>query len=122
VEKQVAGLLADLNAGRFRQREEATLKLERMGPEVLPALRLARSTDLPPEARNRLDRVLAALEKKAPDPLLSEPDRLRRALRVLEELDTAASRKALKELASGAGALSRLAREALKRLESRKMP
>jgi hypothetical protein len=62
--KPAAALIERLNADDLEVRERATLALIALGPEALPALADA----IPPDAevRTRVERIVAAIRKKAP--------------------------------------------------------
>jgi WD40 repeat protein len=90
-------LIADLeNADR---REEATIKLERLGRLARPALKAALAGKLSAEPRRRIERMLALneVEEDGPD----EGLRLLRAGQVLEHIGTPEARALLELLARG---------------------
>src|SRR5262249_7170424 len=59
--RRFARLIADLDNGSFRTREEATAALERLGEAAAPALRQALAGRPSLEVRWRLERILASL-------------------------------------------------------------
>lgn len=93
--KVVAAHVAHLGSKAFAEREAATKSLRDFGPEVLPALRAALKTDPSPEARVRLDKLIAGhADTTSPFTLA----RLR-AVEALERCGTTESRDVLKTLA-----------------------
>jgi len=102
--------VAGLDAAGFRDREAAEARLVGMGTGVAPALRAAVRGTASPEVRERLDRILARLERAvAARELLTE-----RAAAVLERVGTADARAVLAEVAAGPDGAA--ARAALDRL------
>jgi tricorn protease-like protein len=114
----VERLIRDLDGKTFKVREAAARELEALGEEAGPALRKALAGPASLEMGRRLQTLVAKL-----DALGFHPERLRavRALRVLEDLDTPATRKHLAELAAGVAddLLTREAGAALARLTRR---
>jgi hypothetical protein len=113
-------LLADLDSAEFAVREAASRELGRLGGEVQPALRRALDRKPSPEARRRLNDLLAL----PPGTLRADPEVLRglRAVQALEHIGTAAARRLLEDVAKG-NAEARLTQEAkdtLGRLAHRK--
>jgi WD40 repeat protein len=110
-------LVQDLESPDFRRREEASRRLTEFGEEAEPTLRQALADKPSAEARERLDRILAAPR------LVRSPDLLRslRALQTLEAIGDRPARRVLSGLADGAPAspLTREARAALVRLAHR---
>jgi hypothetical protein len=106
--------VADLDADRAAVRDRAGKELEAQGEPAVPALRKAREAAPSPEARRRLDRLLAS----ASGPVAGEQARQVRAVEVLERVGTPEAVKVLRGLAGGAPAarLTREAGAALKRL------
>src|SRR5262245_6945753 len=115
---RVAKLLADLDVDEFTARETATRELIRRFDTVEWNVRKALANDPSPEARRRLQRILASNRDKA---LSGEALRPLRAVEVLEQIGDPESRKVLTGLAAGAeGArITREAKAALERLEKR---
>jgi hypothetical protein len=118
--ERIARLVADLGSGSFKVRDRATTELEGVGDVVAPALREALRSGLPPEAQQRVRRLLARINNPPP------PARLRelRAVEVLEHIGTPEARQVLEMLTKGA-AEARLTREAcasLGRLTKRLAP
>jgi RNA polymerase sigma factor (sigma-70 family) len=113
----VKGWIADLDHPTYARREEATAALAKAGPLCEPAVRRAIQNKPTPEARQRLEKVLAgiSLRPSANDVVHS------RAVHALELAGTDAARKVLAEWASGIeGAwLTADARAALRRLKAR---
>jgi RNA polymerase sigma factor (sigma-70 family) len=110
-------LVEDLDSPLFPRREEASRQLTELGEEAEPALRQALADKPSAEARERLERILAAPR------LVRSPDLLRslRALQTLEAIGGQPARRVLGSLAEGAPAsrLTRDARAALDRLAHR---
>jgi hypothetical protein len=100
-------LVQDLDSPRFQRREEASRRLAEFGEDAEPTLRQALANKPSAEARQRLERILAAPR------LVRSPELLRslRALQVLEAIGDEPARHVLGRLADGAPA-SRLTREA----------
>ena len=100
-------LVQDLDSLRFRRREEASRWLAEFGEDAEPTLRQALANKPSAEARQRLERILAAPR------LVRSPDLLRslRALQILEAIGDEPAHRLLGRLAEGAPA-SRLTREA----------
>jgi hypothetical protein len=113
----VKGWIADLDHPMYARREEATAALAKAGPLCEPAVRRALQNKPTPEARQRLEKVLAGINPRpsADDVVHS------RAVHALELAGTEAARKVLAEWASGIeGAwLTADARAALRRLQPR---
>jgi hypothetical protein len=109
--------LTDLDAGDFDRREAATRRLADWGDVVHPALRAALQDKPSPEAKRRLEGLLAdPWRVRAP-----EPRRRLRAVRLLEGLDTPGARQVLEALAGGdpRARLTQEAKAALERLARR---
>jgi WD40 repeat protein len=112
--------IRELGDPQFAVREKASRELAKLGRQVEPELRRALA-DASPEARLRLERLLAALPGAGGKG--HDPERLRtlRALEVLEQIGTPEARRAVEALARArAGTeLGREAREVLERLKKR---
>lgn len=107
-EKQVAKCVADLDSDDFDVRKKAAEELAKVGELAESQLRKTLAGDLSVEARKTIERLL---ETQAA--FVTDPDRIR-ALRVIELLETIASKPAqdvLAQLAAGA-AEARLTRDA----------
>jgi hypothetical protein len=91
--KRTARLIKDLDSDDFDTREHASAALEKVLDTAAPALRRARAS-APPEARARLDRLLAGLDQPRPP----QQRRRLRALRLLEEMGGPEGRALLKRL------------------------
>jgi hypothetical protein len=111
----LAKLIADLDAARFAVREAASLKLEQIGAPARPAVVEAlKRTDLPPEMRERLEKLKAKLDQPIN---MDEWVRPLRAIEVLERIGSAEAVAHLKGLAGGGDApTTRAARGAVERL------
>jgi hypothetical protein len=99
--RTLARLVSGLDSDRFETRNEATLRLEKLGELAEPALREALNEKASLEKRRRVERLLEKVASARENP---PADRLRemRALEALERTDTPASRQALERLAEGA--------------------
>jgi WD40 repeat protein len=97
--EKVKQLIGQLEHPSFKVREQASRELTQLGEQIEPLLRTALAGDSPSETRQRLDALVTTFEKRE-----LTPDELRalRALRVLEQLNTPASRAILNDLAAGA--------------------
>ncbi len=91
-------LLADLDADRFAVRQRATAELRALGEAVELPLRRHLQGTVAPDARQRIGRLLEALEGD----LSAEQLRLVRAIELLERLDNAEARSLLTKLSQGA--------------------
>jgi hypothetical protein len=112
-EGRVPRLIADLDHDSFDRRQQASAELEKLLPQVRPALvnALAKRPSL--EARRRIESLLAR-----PTPVVRDVQTLRdiRGTQVLERLATPEARDLLKNLAAGAPE-ARLTQEAKAALE-----
>jgi RNA polymerase sigma factor (sigma-70 family) len=110
-------LVQDLDSPRFRRREEASRRLAEFGEDAEPTLRQALADKPSTEARQRLERILAAPRR------VRSPDLLRslRSLQILEAIGDEPARRLLVHLAEGppASRLTREARAAFDRLAHR---
>jgi WD40 repeat protein len=115
--KRLAGLLANLESGRFERRRQAQAELQALGELAEPALRKALADGPPLGLRQRRERLLA-LSATQPGPA-----QLRdlRAVEALEMIGSTAARRALARLAGGepGARLTREARGAVQRLAKR---
>jgi len=89
--------IADLNSDEFNTRDRAMDGLSRLGVTAWPALRAALANKPSPEARQRIEQLLAS-RVQAPSP---EVLRISRAIEVLEQIGTAAADSLLSALARG---------------------
>jgi WD40 repeat protein len=117
--KQIATLIADLDAPRFGVREKANRELQRLGPLAGSALQERLKKDITPELRRRIEKLLERLD---PGAVSNEELREMRAVEVLEHLGTPEARKLLTSLAHGApgDVLTREAQAAQQRLEDKR--
>jgi WD40 repeat protein len=115
--RQVARWVADLDSEEFAVRQRASRELEKLDELAEPALKRAKDS---PSAEVRR-RVQLLLERLARAEDMPERLRLTRALEALERMDTAESRRLLRDLAAGAPEawLTREAQGTLRRLERR---
>ena len=86
----VKKLIDGLDDAAFADREAASRELERLGPAVVPALRVAAREAASPEVRRRSGDLLGKLDRPT---LAGEPLRQARAVEVLERVGTAGARK-----------------------------
>ncbi|AWM38390.1 ECF RNA polymerase sigma factor SigE [Gemmata obscuriglobus] len=116
---EAAGLVRQLDAEAFGMREGAEKALRALGSRAEPALAAALAGKPSAELRSRAERLRAAL---APAAVPGDEDlRDVRAVEALEQIGTAAARKLLTQLATGAPGvrLTREAKAALARLTGR---
>jgi hypothetical protein len=113
-EKQLARLIADLDADELGTRQAAGAELTRLGVRAEAALRSALKAGPGAEGRRRIRALLEQIERGPP------PETLRslRAVEVLEHVGTPEARRCIEALAKGAaeGRLTRDAKAALTRL------
>ncbi len=111
--KQVSQWIEDLGSDQFAVRQKGSGQLEKVGEPAYPALRSALEGKTSLETRRRLEQLLQRLEGWTPERL-----RGRRALEVLEYIDTPQARKVLQGLAAGSpeARLTQEAKSALQRL------
>jgi WD40 repeat protein len=110
--------IQDLDADNFKVRDRATKELSRLGEAVIPVLRQGLAGKLSPEARRRVERLIAALSDP---PLSGESLAMLRSLAVLEHVDTPEARGLLQKLAAGPPE-ARLTREARATLDRMSRP
>jgi RNA polymerase sigma factor (sigma-70 family) len=93
---QIASLIADLDSSNYATREAASKKLRELGGTAEPALRKALTTASSPEARRRLDDLLAAIPAAVQAlPVSGETLRGVRVVEILERLGTPQARELL---------------------------
>jgi len=113
--QRLAQLLADLDDRQFETRRRASEALEKLGELAEDALRAALARTPPLEVRQRLEKILAEIERQS-----QAPERLQglRTVQALEAIATPEARDVLEKLAKGnsAARLTREARTALERL------
>ena len=112
--RQLARLIAELDAEEFTTREKATRELKSLGRLARPALKQALAGQLSLEVRRRVEALLQSLE---PSVLSAEELRGCRAVEALEHIGSAEVRKVLAQLAREGPVLSLLARDAREALE-----
>ena len=88
----VRPLIMDLGSADFRTREAAERRLRELGSAALPALRASRKNEQRPEAKRRLEALLAPFEGD------DYRRRTARAIAVLERIGTPEARRLLEEL------------------------
>jgi HEAT repeat protein len=117
-EERFASSIKDLDSDRFETRENASRELEKLEETGAPLLRKVLQANPSPEARRRVEALLAKLDAAVPS-----DDRLRavRAVEVLEHVGTPEAREILQSVAGGPDEClrTREARAALQRLERR---
>jgi hypothetical protein len=122
VEKRIARAIGDLDHARYVVRERASRDLEHLGLTAVPQLEAALvKAGISAEWRTRLEKLVA--KGRTGDALLTDQQRTTlRAIRVLEQAETADARALLAELARGGleAGLSQEAKAALDRLEKRR--
>lgn len=116
--KDVAVLIADLDAEDFAVRTKAAEKLEELGAAAEPALRKALRGGLSAEVQRQVERLVERLGAVSPEQL-----QVVRALEVLERLDIPESRQLLEKLAAGLADayLTKEAKAITRRLASREV-
>jgi WD40 repeat protein len=116
-QKQVRRLIAELDHDDAGVRQKAEEGLEKLGEVVAGHLRQALAETASAEARRRLRRLVAALERL---PLPWSTVREVRAIELLESLGTREARRLLEELAKGVESATRTreAAQALRRLST----
>jgi RNA polymerase sigma factor (sigma-70 family) len=92
--KEIPQLITDLDSGKFKVRETATLRLEDLGEAAVSALRKLLDGTPSAEVRNRALQVLARLATGVSRSQL----RLLRTLEVLEQIGTPQARSAIETL------------------------
>jgi RNA polymerase sigma factor (sigma-70 family) len=114
-EEKVRRLVADLDSDAFAIREKAAKRLQAMDRAAEAALRQALNGNPSPEAKRRLESLVARLPRDATTP---EERRRLRAIEVLERAGSKEARQVLTELAERADRPSeeRAAKAALERL------
>ena len=112
--ERIAMLVQQLDAPRFAAREEATKTLAALGPLAGPALKVAAAKNLSAETKERVQKLLAALDGD----LGAETLRQVRAVQALELAGTVEAKSLLKEWADGAqgAVVTEDAKRALERL------
>jgi WD40 repeat protein len=112
--KQIRALLADLDSGEFRKRNQAAARLRELGDRAAGELKQALHANPSLESRRRIEDLLKNLEK----PPSGEALRELRGVAVLERIGTPEARNLLKMLAQGMpeGRITREATESLERL------
>jgi WD40 repeat protein len=118
LEVRAAALIVRLDDDDFRVREEASRKLEDLGPQAAFVLRAALQESASAEVRRRLEAILDRMQRPGERDPDADARSIRQSLAVLEEIGTPAARQALEELARGPAAsrVTREARDCLERL------
>jgi WD40 repeat protein len=91
--------LADLDASQFRKREAASKRLAELGDAAERALRAALSEGPSAEKRQRLEALLAALDRK--NPPAGDDLRTIRCIALLERIHTLEARRLIEKVAKG---------------------
>jgi WD40 repeat protein len=94
-------LVPRLGDPNFKEREQATAELLRLGSEAELGLRLALTEDLPAEARRRIEAVLGKLGNAERTPDTLDVARVQLAVEVLGEVAGPEAGALLRELAAG---------------------
>jgi WD40 repeat protein len=117
-DKQVARLIADLDARKYQVREKATRALEELGPLVQADLRRALAAGPSLEARKRIEGLLEKLQ----GPVAADILPTLRAIAILDHVASPEARGLLEALARGepAARTTQEARFALQRLARRR--
>jgi WD40 repeat protein len=115
---RLARLITDVDHEQFAVRAQASKELMEIAEFAEPAVRKALAAKPTPEARQRLERVIKAVETSTPPP---EQMRLLRALEALENAGTTEAIRLLETVATGApeARLTREAQSSLARLAKR---
>lgn len=115
-EKQLAKLVADLDAGNFKSREAATRELKQRGEQARAALQKGLASAASIEATRRMQELLDLLERTE---LTPQELQAIRGVEVLERIGNAEARDLLAALAKGdpAARVTQEAAAACKRLE-----
>ena len=110
--------IKDLDAPRYAVREAAMKELEKIATDAREPIRLAlEKKDISPEMRERLEKLADLTSKPALETGTLRP---LRAVEILERINNDGAREHLKALAGGGdSAVTRAARDALRRLEER---
>jgi WD40 repeat protein len=108
----VARMIRDLDSDFYRTRQQASLDLARVGARALPALKAALVRPPSPEARRRMQRLVAQI-----DPTALPPEELvaLRGVQAVEYIGTSSAKRLLKQLSTGDG-YARLGEEAARAL------
>jgi WD40 repeat protein len=117
--RRVAALIKLLDSSVFRERNEATRELERLGELAREALRKALAGQSSPETRQRLQILLGKLDHFTPSQL-----RHVRAVEILETIGTPEALETIERLAQGNadGLLTTESRAVLARLQKKLAP
>ncbi|MGF1580109.1 MAG: WD40 repeat domain-containing protein [Gemmataceae bacterium] len=113
--KEIAKLIEQLDAQRFRTRIAAYTKLQKLGIKARSQLEEAQKGNRPLEVQTRIKLLLDAISER---PLDKNQLRVWRAIEVLERINTSQSRGLLTKLARGAPGVfpTNVAKQALERL------
>ncbi len=121
--KRLAQLIVDLDSDKFAARKAAADELEKLGDQAAPALREVLTAKPSPDLRQRVEQLLARVDK---DRHALTPAQLQalRALELLERIATPEARQLLEKLSRGAPAawLTVEAKAAHDRLAQRAAP
>jgi hypothetical protein len=97
-DQEITRLVKNLDDDKYEVREQAQTRLECVDTAAEAELQVALKKGASPEARRRIETLLANLEKRSPDPVWL---RHWRALEVLELIGTAEARAAIAVMAEG---------------------
>jgi WD40 repeat protein len=112
----IQGFIADLDSEEFEVRKQANEELTKLGEAAIPLIRTALQGDLSPEARKRLEALLAKEPRRLPT---GETLRSLRAIEVLEMIGTPEAKTVLEGLAKGSpgATVTQAAKESLQRMK-----
>jgi RNA polymerase sigma factor (sigma-70 family) len=111
--QQITRWITALDSDQFAVRQKAIEELEKLGEQVVSALRTKLAERPSLEVRQRIEQLLSKIEQ---EPLSPDAIRTLRAVEVLENIGSSEAKKVLETLATGAEGF-RLAREAKASLE-----
>ncbi len=123
-EANAATIISALDDSDFSKRRQAQLELRQLGPGAEFAIRNRLEQSPTAQSRRTLNAILRLIEREQSHSNHFDPKRLHAALTLLEKLNTAESRAALKALASGPAdsSLTKDAKAALERLQKSGKP
>jgi hypothetical protein len=101
IEDQARRLIRDLNDPQFKKRDQATLKLQHLGPAVIPILRQTLQENVAAESRARIQLILERWPDRVESATQFDPRRVQVALGILERIGSAEARRIIEDLARG---------------------
>jgi len=78
----IVGLIEKLSSKSYKEREQARVDVEKIGPPALPLLRKVLKSNVELEVKQRAERCLKAIEEKSPNKLVMAAARLLKHRRV----------------------------------------